>query len=70
MPPTTDQEPEDFLTPAEASRYLRVSTRTLQRYEAAGHLQVSRLPTGHRRYRRADLDALSAPRRTAPAVNS
>lgn len=66
MPATTDQEREDFLlTPAEASRYLGVSARTLQRYEAAGRLKVDRLPTGHRRYRRAELDALRTSGRTA-----
>ena len=67
MPDTTDQEREDYFTSTEAARYVGVSTRTLLRYEQAGRLNVERLPTGHRRYARSELDKLRT-RSTAGAA--
>lgn len=37
---------------------LAISRSTLQRYESEGHLDAVRLPSGHRRYRRADIEAI------------
>jgi excisionase family DNA binding protein len=52
-----DGEREELLTVPEAARYLRVSTRTLDRWRAEGIGPPSiKLPSGGRRYRRADLD--------------
>ena len=48
---------ENF-TIADAAFFLRVSTDTLRRWEREGRLSCTRTPGGHRRYRRADLEAL------------
>jgi excisionase family DNA binding protein len=54
----TYHEATDLLTLAEAADQLRVSRRTLERYMTEGSLPVVRLPSGHRRIRRADLEAM------------
>ncbi len=47
----THSHPEaTWLTTAEVAKQLGVSTRTVVRYEEAGHLLAKRLPSGHRRY--------------------
>jgi excisionase family DNA binding protein len=52
-----DREREELLTVEEAARYLRVARRTLDRWRAQGIGPPSiKLPSGGRRYRRADLD--------------
>lgn len=61
MTDTTEREREDYLASTEAARYVGVSTRTLLRYEEAGRLNPDRLPSGHRRYRRSELDKLRRP---------
>ena len=50
--------PEPLLTPAEAAAILKVSVRTLDRYQADGYIQPHRTPTGRRRFRRSDVEAL------------
>ncbi|MBL7487351.1 MerR family transcriptional regulator [Frankia sp. AgB1.9] len=60
--------PEDIgenqlLTPGEAlkvldRRGLRLGASTLRRYATSGRLRSEALPSGHRRYRRADVVAL------------
>lgn len=42
----------------EAANLLGVHPDTLKRWERAGHIAAQRTPTGHRRFRRADVDAL------------
>lgn len=50
---------EEFLSPKEARALLRVSERTFRRYVLDGRLvRAFRIPTGHARYRRADVIAL------------
>lgn len=49
-----------MVKPADAARLLGVSTRTLTRYADAGRIRFTVLPSGHRRYRLADLEALRA----------
>lgn len=56
---TTSPEPE-YLTPAEAAARLRISPRTLWRYQSDGRITPVTLPSGHRRFRRADIEALLA----------
>ena len=56
---------DDLLTSAEAGAVLGVSGKTVARYADAGTLPVVVLPSGHRRYRRSDLDALLAAGRPA-----
>ena len=49
----------DELTPAEAADILGVSPSTVRRYEESGLLVPRRLPgSGHRRYRRGEVEAL------------
>ncbi len=49
----------DELTPAEAAEILGVSPSTVRRYEESGILVPRRLPgSGHRRYKRAEVEAL------------
>jgi excisionase family DNA binding protein len=58
----------DELTPAEAGEILGVSPSTVRRYEERGLLTPRRLHgSGHRRYRRADVEAL---RDTPPAADT
>ena len=57
MQPYRDGQGERLLTTAEAAEYLSVSRRTLTRWLAEGIGPPSiKLPSGARRYRKADLD--------------
>lgn len=47
-----------LLKPGEVMDRLRVSRKTLLRYEANGSLTTTRLPSGHRRYHEADVEAI------------
>jgi len=47
-----------LLMPREVMKRLRVSRQTLARYVAGGHLAAVVLPSGHRRYREADVCAM------------
>jgi predicted site-specific integrase-resolvase len=49
-----------MLTPAETMASLAISRRTLDRYVERGELQPARLPSGHRRFLVADVEALLA----------
>lgn len=49
-----------YMTPAEACALLRISERTLWRYQEDGHISAVRLPSGHRRFRREDVERLVA----------
>ena len=66
---TTDMavpaEQGDWLRVAEAARLLGVSPNTLRRAGTYGELPCHRSPGGHRRYRRADIDALLGARPAA-----
>jgi excisionase family DNA binding protein len=61
MPP----EAERPLTTRQAARILGVSTSTVVGYANRGVLRTFRLPSGHRRFRRADVEALLDPGRAA-----
>lgn len=50
--------PDELLPPAEAGALIGVSRDTIKRYERAGRITSLRTPHGHRRYRRADVEAL------------
>ena len=49
-----------LLKPREVAALFRVSVRTLARYADNGDLPVITLPSGHRRYRRADVERVLA----------
>ncbi len=61
----TDKQLSDttatLLTPGDAARMLHVTTKTLQRMAQRGDLAAVLLPSGHRRYRQADVEALLSP---------
>ncbi len=54
--PNTDAG--DLLTPGQAAAIAHVTTRTIHRYGSAGLLGFIKLPSGHRRYVREDVEAL------------
>lgn len=56
--PETTPEPSPLMTPAEVQQALNVSRSTLVTWDAEGLLKSIRLPKGHRRYRRADVEAI------------
>lgn len=49
---------DHLVAPQEAARRLGISRNTLLRWEETGHITPIRLPSGVRRYRTADIDAL------------
>lgn len=56
--PTAPADDGPWLTIGEAARHLHVSINTLRRWEAAGLVVPHRLPSGHRRYSRTQLEEL------------
>ncbi len=61
---TTPDSPDDeYIRPAEAASILTVDPRTLVRMADRGDIEVLRLPSGHRRYRRGDVLAIIAGRK-------
>jgi excisionase family DNA binding protein len=58
MAETQNLDDQQLLTTAEAAKFIRVSIRTLYRYEEQGRIRPERLPSGVRRWRRVDLEAL------------
>ena len=58
-------DPDDLLTTTEVGEILGVSGKTVSRYADLGTLPVLTLPSGHRRFRRSDIDALLAAGRPA-----
>lgn len=51
-------EAEPLLAPGEAAKLLHVHPRTLQRMVDRGELEAVVLPSGHRRYQRAEVEAI------------
>lgn len=47
-----------LVTPSEAASILRVSPRTLWRWQARGHITPYRLPNGFRRFSLEDVERL------------
>ena len=66
MPQTPEVAEKEYLSASEALQTVHISRRTLERYIAAGDLPVSYLPSGHRRFLRADVLALLSPSAPAP----
>lgn len=50
-----------FYTPSEAAELFAVSTKTVARWAEEGKIRVVVTPGGHRRYPKADLDAILVP---------
>lgn len=52
------QQNEEWLSPADAAKILKISTKTLKAWEARGIVSARRIPNGHRRFWRADIERL------------
>lgn len=52
----------ELLTPHDVYRALHIAPATLRRWADIGAIESTRTPGGHRRYTRAELDRLTAPR--------
>ena len=50
---------QDLLTPAEVAALFRVNAKTVTRWARAGKITTVRTLGGHRRYRRAEIEALA-----------
>lgn len=57
----------DLLTAPQVAEALQVSDETVRRWAADGRLPSIVLPSGKRRYRRADIDAILSPEPTEAA---
>ena len=57
---SNESRPDRYLTPADAARYVGLSTKTLDRYERAGLLRADRVGKRVKRYRLSDLEKLLA----------
>lgn len=53
-----EQELDELLTPGEVARLFRVDPKTVTRWAKAGRIGSIRTLGGHRRYRRAEVEAL------------
>lgn len=62
-PPVTIQSGNDYLlTPPEVCQLLRITDRTLYRWEARGEITPIRLPGNRRRFRMAEVERVMAGR--------
>jgi excisionase family DNA binding protein len=69
--PTTHDPEQDLLSIGQAAECAGVSVRTIYRYEADGTLRpAQRTPGGHRRYRRADVEAIIERARRGPVAGN
>jgi hypothetical protein len=59
--------PHPLMTPGEVADAFGVDPRTVMRWEAAGELDSVRLPSGVRRYFRAQVEAIKRGRPLTPA---
>lgn len=62
MAERTSEAAAEYITPAEAARIAFLSTKQISRFADAGRIRHIR-PGKHRRYLRADVEALVAPTR-------
>lgn len=51
-------EASDAMLPSEAAGAIHVTTKTLQRMADRGEIRAIRLPSGHRRYNRDDIERI------------
>jgi len=61
MPTVKQADSNDMLSVSEAAAVAGVSKYTLRRWDAAGRIASVRTPTGHRRFRRSDVERLLQP---------
>ena len=66
MPKQQDTPPHaEWLLPRDVADVFGVSTDTVTRWANAGRIPVYVMPSGHRRYKRADIDAILAKQASA-----
>ncbi|GAA2022288.1 helix-turn-helix domain-containing protein [Pseudokineococcus marinus] len=65
--PTSEHSQNDLLSVSQAAALVGVSLDTIRRWDNDGRIQSVRTPTGHRRFRRGDVEALLQPSPAAPA---
>lgn len=65
MDPAANEVP---LSPGEVAQMLRVHPRTVTRWANEGLLTVFRTPAGHRRFRRAEVEAFLVPETIPPRL--
>lgn len=53
-----NEEFEQLLTPAQVAKALAVDSKTVTRWARAGIVKSITFPTGHRRFRRSDIDEI------------
>jgi excisionase family DNA binding protein len=53
-------EQSEYMTPAEVARVFRVDPKTVTRWARRGRFSTVRTPGGHRRFRRAEVEAALA----------
>lgn len=61
----TERSDDDLLTTGAAATILQVGRATVRRYADNGALPVIVLPSGQRRFRRRDVQALLEPRKAS-----
>jgi excisionase family DNA binding protein len=60
------EDPQEWLTLGQAAVFLGAAQSTVRKWADSGRLSAFYTPGGHRRFRRADLEAFLAGPRTAP----
>lgn len=61
MPESPAMDQDELVSVGEVARYLGVSTDTVRRWARTGRISCIVLPSGHRRFRRADLLHITTP---------
>lgn len=56
--PTSPQDLDDWLTAREVAEMFKVQIGTVRNWDRAGRLTAVRTPGGHRRFSRAEVNAL------------
>lgn len=65
----TSDSGAEYISPGEASRIAFVTPRTLTRLANRGELRTKTLPSGHRRYRREDVEGLLKPKKPRSQIS-
>lgn len=66
--PTSEHSQNDLLSVSQAAAVAGVSLYTIRRWDNDGRIESVRTPTGHRRFRRRDVEALLQPSPTVPTA--
>lgn len=61
MTKRTSKDAAEYITPAAATQIAPVTAKTLGRMADDGTIRARRLPSGHRRYNRQDVENLLSP---------